>query len=286
MPRGRLVIARTWPSAVARLAAVAVSAAAATCAVVETVRIQRAPRLPESARGLDMVVPPGRAGASDHDLDDPGALEPLSLVAIGDSVVSGVGCSAPERSVPAVLATLVAQRLNHPVWVRCLGRTGARAEEVRAEQGPRLAELDHVDLVVASVGANDAAHLTPPGRFTAALRALCAEARAATDAPVLLTGVPEFRSARAVGWPLRLLVWLVGWPVHERQRRIATELDGVGFIDVLAEVGPEFRRDPQLMAEDGYHPSDRGAARLAEAIAPSLVSLMGEAVGLAEPRTA
>lgn len=277
-------MARTWASVAGRLAAVAVPMAAYSA--VEAVRIQRAPRLPEAARGLDTVVWPDGARTPGGGATDPAGLAPLSMVAIGDSVVSGVGCTAPERSVPGVLAGLVAHGLGRPVRVRCLGRTGARAEEVRAEQVPRLAGLGHVDLVVASVGANDAAHLTPPARFARALRRLCQEAHAATGAPVLLTGVPEFRSARAIGWPLRTLVWLAGRPVHERQRRIAAELAGVTFIDVLGEVGPDFLRDRGLMAEDGYHPSDRGAARLAEAIAPWVVTLMVEAGGLTESRSA
>lgn len=267
-----------WLSVAGRLAAAAVPAAAVGYAAREAVRVQRVPRLPEAARGLDRVVPPGAAampagaveGQPGGDAWAGGA--PVSLVAIGDSVVSGVGCTSPESSVPGVLARLVADALGRPVHVRCLGRTGARAEHVRAEQVPRLAGLGPVDLIVVSVGANDTAHLTPAGRFAALLRSLCEEVHAVTGAPVLLTGVPEFRSATAIGRPLRTIVWLAGQRIHERQRRVAAELPCAGFVDVLAEVSDEFRRDPGLMAEDGYHPSDRGAARLARAIAPAVVS--------------
>lgn len=268
-----------WASAAGRVAAAAVPATAAGYAALEAVRIQRVPRLPEAARDLDVTVHP--AGAGSHAAD----AAPVSLVAIGDSVVSGVGCSAPERAVPSVLARLAAEGLHRRVRVRCLGRTGARVRGVRAEQVPQLGALGPVDAVVASVGANDATHLTPPRRFAAELRALCGEAHAATGAPVVLTGVPEFRSARAIGRPLRTVVWLASQRVHERQRRLAAELPGVTFVDVLADVGPDFRTDPGLMAADGYHPSDRGAARLAEAIAPAVRSVAPPA-GLAQAPTA
>lgn len=283
-----------WGLDVGRAAPVAIPAvAAATYAVFERVRIRRVPRLPEVARGLDLVVEPAVdepdqpwlepvEPASDR-LIPPGPWsEPVSMVALGDSVASGVGTSTAERSWPAVLAQLLANALGRRIHVRSLGRTGARAEDVRADQVPHLAALGHIDVIVISVGANDATHLTPPERFTEQLRALCADARAATAAPVLLTGVPEFRCARAIGLPLRTLAWLCGQRVHDRQRELATEFDGVEFVDVLAAVSADFRQDPGLVAHDGYHPSDRGAARLAAAIVPALEALVA-APGVAAP---
>ncbi len=262
-----------------RTATVALPAvAAATYAVVEKVRIRRVPRLPEVAGQLDLVVKPGLA-EPDRPTPSGGCSEPLSMVALGDSVASGVGASIAARSWPAVLAQLAATSLGRPVHVRSLGRTGARAEDVRADQVPRLAELGHIDVLVLSVGANDATHLTPPERFTAQLRALCEEAGAITAAPVLLTGVPEFRCARAIGLPLRTLAWLCGQRVHDRQRELAEESPGVEFVDVLDDVSADFRQDPGLVAHDGYHPSDRGAARLAEAIVPALERLLADPAG-------
>lgn len=263
-----------WERDPVRAATVALPAvAAATYAVVEKVRIHRVPRLPEVAAGLDLLVEPG-VREPDRPTPRGSWSEPISMVALGDSVASGVGTSTAERSWPAVLAQLLASSLDRRVHVRSLGRTGARAEDVRADQVPRLAGLGHIDVIVVSVGANDATHLTPPERFTGQLRALCEESRAATAAPVLLTGVPEFRCARAIGFPLRTLAWLCGQRVHDRQRELAAELDGVEFVDVLADVSTDFRQDAGLVAHDGYHPSDRGAARLAEAIVPALEALL------------
>lgn len=269
---------RRWEPETVRAATVALPAVAvATYAMVERVRIRRTPRLPEAARELDVVLRPDRSEPGQPDLT--ASRSPISMVAIGDSVASGVGASAAERSWPGALGQLVATALARPVRMRSLGRTGARAEDVRADQVPRLAELGHVDVIVVSVGANDATHLTPPDRFTTELQALCEEARAATGAPVLLTGIPEFRCARALGLPLRTLAWLCGQGLHQRQRKLAAELDGVEFVDVLADVSSDFRHDPGLVAYDGYHPSDRGATRLAEAIVSAVVALLDEPAG-------
>lgn len=255
-----------------RTAAVALPlAAVAVYAAVERFRICRVPRLAEVARGMDALVHP--EGSSGSPPDHP---TPASIVTIGDSLASGVGSTAAETSLPGVLARLVADALGRPVRVRSLGVTGARAQDVRRNQVPHLVGLGHVDVVVVSVGANDSTHLTPPPRFAAELRGLCEEAHAATGAPVLLTGVPEFRCARAIGPPLRVMAWLSGQLVHERQRDLAARLDGISFVDVLAEVGADFRRDATLVADDGYHPSDRGAARLAAAMAPAVVAVLTE----------
>lgn len=265
---------RQWDPEAVRAATVALPAVAvATYAMFERVRIRRVPRLPEAARGLDAVFSPDSLPA-DQPRPGAAATEPISMVTIGDSVTSGVGASAAARSCPGVLAQLVATALDRPVRVRSLGRTGARAEDVRTEQIPWLGELGHVDVVVVAVGANDATHLTPPERFTGQLAALCDEARAGTGAPVLLTGTPEFRSTRALGLPLRTLAWLCGQGLHERQRELAADRDGVHFVDVLADVSTDFRQDPGFIAHDGYHPSDRGAARLAEAIMPAVVTVL------------
>lgn len=271
---------RRWEPEAVRAATMALPAVAvATYAMVEHVRIRRVPRLPEAARELDVVLWPDRPEPMQPDPTASGALAPISMVAIGDSVASGVGASAAERSWPGALGQLVATALARPVRVRSLGRTGARAVDVRTDQVPRLAALGHVDVIVVSIGANDATHLTSPDRFTAELQALCEAARAATGAPVLLTGVPEFRCARALGLPLRTLAWLSGHGLHHRQRELAAEFEGVDFVDVLADVSSDFRRDRGLVAHDGYHPSDRGAIRLAEAIVPAVVALLDEPTG-------
>lgn len=254
---------RRAPMAVPRGAAgLAVPAAAALYIAVEAARIKRVPRLPEVARDLDELVDAHRGGA------------PVELVLVGDSVSSGVGCTSANCSFPAVLARLVAAETDRAVHVRSLGWMGARAEQLRAAQLPVVESMGHVDVIVCSVGANDATHLTPPDRVAADLRTFCERAHAATGATVVLTGVPEFRSARALGAPVRTAAWLAGQLIHERQRDLGAEIDGAAFVDVLDAVGAAFRGEADLVAYDGYHPSDAGVVRIAETVAPAVVAAL------------
>ncbi len=248
-------------------AALALPALAASYAAVEATRIKRMPRLPERSRDLDARVDPQRPG------------EVLDLLVVGDSVASGVGCTRPEATFPWRLAAGVARDLDRPVRVRSWSRKGSRVADARREQLPRLEESDDPDVVVTSMGANDATHLTPPTRFDDELLAFVEDLRARTDAPLVLTGVPEFRSLRALGVPLRTTAWLAGQRVHAQQRDLAAAREDVAFADVLAEVGAAFRADPGLLAEDGFHPGDRGAAVLADAVRPTVTATVRGAQG-------
>lgn len=247
------------------VAALAVPVVAGLYAVTEARRVRRIPRLPEASRGLDELV----------DADRPGPR--VELVVVGDSVASGVGCTSAAASFPSVLARLVAAALDRPVRVRSVGWTGARSEQVRSEQLPVVEAMGALDIIVCSVGANDATHLTPPERVTANLREFAERAHAATGATVLLTGIPEFRCARAFGVPLRTTAWLAGRVVHERQRELGAQLESAAFVDVLEAIGEAFRHDPTLLADDRFHPSDAGAARIADAVAPAVVAALGGA---------
>lgn len=244
-------------------AALALPALAASYAAVEAARIRRMPKLPERSRDLDALVGSGHAGAA------------VQLVVVGDSVASGVGCTRVETTFPWQLAHGVADDLARPVRVRSLSRKGSCVADARAEQLPRLAELSPVDVVVTSMGANDATHLTPPARFDEDLLGFVEDLRALTAAPLVLTGVPEFRSLRALGAPLRTTAWLAGQRVHAQQRALAAERADVAFADVLGAVGTAFRADPEgMLAEDGFHPGDRGAAVLADAVRPTVTAVL------------
>lgn len=244
------------------LAAVALPTAAAAYVAFEASRLRRIPRLPEVALALDQVFGTHRPG------------QPLQLAVMGDSVASGVGATCAETSFPGVLAELASATLDRPVRVRSLGRTGARVADVRAEQLPALRQLGPLDAVAFSLGTNDATHLTPADRFAQDLRMVCAEVHEACGAPILLTGMPEFRCLRALGPPLRTVAGVLGRRIHELQREIADEHDAIVFVDVVSDVREAFFADPSLLAEDNYHPSDAGAARLAQAVVTPLLQVL------------
>lgn len=240
------------------------TAALGAWAVAERKRLQAVTRLPSVAEGLDAIVqPPGQMRED----------RPLLVVALGDSVMSGVGAGTVTAAVPYVLATRVAAALEVPVRIRSLGRSGAKVADVVTEQVPRLTEDGPPAIVVVSVGANDTTHLTPPARFASDLRAVIAEGRTA-GAPVVVSGIPDFRSLAALSAPLRYAAFTYGERIHRIQQEVADAEPGAVFVDVKAQSSEAFRESRHLLAEDGFHPSAAGCTCIADALAPAVVEAL------------
>jgi len=129
---------------------------------------------------------PGAAGERRGALGD-GA--DLHLLAIGDSIIDGVGTGAIEASLPGQLAAALA-RGGHRVHWRIEGTSGHGLREVKT----RLASLPtevRADLVLISVGVNDVTGLTRTRRWRHGLRALFRLIGSRwPDARVLFAGVP------------------------------------------------------------------------------------------------
>lgn len=197
----------------------------------------------------------------------PGGSEPaLELVVLGDSTVAGVGSPTVAESLPVLLAQRVAERLGRDVHVVGYGRAGARTEDVRTEQVPRLLDAG-VDVVVIIAGANDTTHATRSRLLREQTAALLREAADRTGAPVVLGGIPRFRAVPALAEPLRTLVDVAANPRRAAQRAAAAETGGL-FVDLAAEASPRFLGLPESMSSDGFHPSPLGYGFWADALAP------------------
>lgn len=255
---------RVWgPASVATLLALVVS---------EALWARRRYReAPPNFPAVDVTVVPAVAvTVVPADLSTSGAL-PVEIAAFGDSAMEGVGVAEVAHSLPVQLAQRVADGLNRPVHVVGYSRSGARTTDVLTHQVPR-APGRH-DVAVLLVGTNDVFHLTPP-------RALIRDSGALLDAltdlgsPVVASGLPEFRAMRALPHPLREAAHMYGMLVRAVQRRAASRRTQVHLIDVSAAVGREFVRDTSTMSADCFHPSATGYGRIADAMTPTLLSVL------------
>ncbi len=90
---------------------------------------------------------------------------PLRVVVLGDSTLTGPGLEDPDDIwVRQALADI---ELDQPVEVISLAVGGSRVADVHRRVDEALAL--EADVAVLAVGANDATHGTPPGRFEAEL---------------------------------------------------------------------------------------------------------------------
>ncbi len=215
-----------------------------------------------ASRGEEATGPPagvsGCVGCTEGHVDE----QRLSMVWLGDSTAAGVGVADAADALPRQ----VASGLDRPVQLHVLARSGARIADVVADQLPAVAALNP-DVVLVSVGANDATHFTSVDSYAASWERV----RHGSPGRLVALGIPDMGSPPRLAQPLRALA---GW----RGRR----LDGAGarrvgrqgeaaYVDIAAATGPAFRRDPdRYFADDRYHPSTEGYRLWAKAVLEDL----------------
>jgi lysophospholipase L1-like esterase len=186
----------------------------------------------------------------------------MMYVALGDSTVEGVGATSAETTYPARLFTRL--RAIYPrAGVINLGVAGATSADVVKDQLDR-AMLMRPKLVTLSVGPNDITDRVPVAAYEANVGTIfqrCAREYGTVVVVNLLPDLavtPRFRGRDNEREVAKLTVEFNA--ALTRQAR----LYGVEVVDLYKPSQVEVPRRPELLAADGYHPSDLGYARWAE----------------------
>jgi lysophospholipase L1-like esterase len=206
----------------------------------------------------------------------------LRMAVLGDSTTAGVGVARAEDSLPYLIARQVADAEHRPVHVVSYGWAGARIADLARSQLPRAIEplraresdsfLGGADIVALVIGANDATHNTPPGRFRADLRAVLDGVRsAAPNARVVLAGIPVFRGALPAVEPLIFLADQYARLLRPISRAEA-ERAGVAYADLAREVPPRIQGRVDFLSSDRFHPSVVGYATWADVMVEALAA--------------
>lgn len=196
--------------------------------------------------------------------------KPLVYVALGASDAVGVGATTAQGGYVELLAARL-RRYYQPersVAVYNLAVSGYTIGEIARDELPRLPGLAP-DLITLWAGANDVVQSVDGEEFSDQLTRILAVAQRSGAATFVGT-VPDLSLVPLIrAFP----PWLMpmGDPVAYARRR-SREL-----ADVVLRLGPaygahlvhlpmgEILSDPGLVAADGFHPSDAGHARLADA---------------------
>jgi acyl-CoA thioesterase-1 len=187
---------------------------------------------------------------------------PLLYVALGDSTVEGVGASGEGTNYVSRLAARL--RAIYPA-VRSvnLGAAGATSADVLNGQLHRAVELQP-HLVTLSVGPNDITGRVPVERYEAHVRAILERLTRETRAVVVVNLLPDLAvTPRFHGRPEEPEVARATVAFNEALRR-AARAGHAEVVDLYEPSRHEVPRRPELIASDGYHPSDAGYARWAE----------------------
>jgi lysophospholipase L1-like esterase len=186
--------------------------------------------------------------------------EPLVLVVLGDSSVSGVGADAAEDTLTYGVAKALSDR--YLVSLHALGVSGSRLCHVVGEQLPQLAGLDP-DVVLVCVGTNDVTHGTRVRDIRRQLRQLAdGLGTIAPDAVVVVSGLPPAETALAFRRPLRDLLGARAW-AFTRIYRAELARYGIPVFDIARETKGAFHGKREMFSADMFHPSSAGYAFLA-----------------------
>ena len=167
----------------------------------------------------------------------------ILYVALGDSTAQGIGASGPDKGYVGLIADRLRTAKGRPVQVINLSRTGARVDDVVADQLPKLAGLTP-DVVTVAVGGNDIRHYDAV-RFRSDVDALIAGLPAGAvvgDVPWFMHGGTGRDSAEAAEYVTQVAESR-GLPVaglHEAMQRR-------GWASMLTD-----------FSADWFHPSNRG----------------------------
>lgn len=170
-----------------------------------------------------------------------------TVLALGDSLTSGVGAASPDAAYPAVL-----QRRTG--WKVINGGVSGDTSAQALERLPALLQTHNPALVIVSIGGNDFLRRLNASVTRNQVRQICEQARA-SGAQVLLVAVPELSLMAAAG---RLSDHAIYADIASA---LKIPLHSKGWADVLA--------NPQLRA-DSVHANAAGYAQFVDGLVGTL----------------
>lgn len=177
----------------------------------------------------------------------------LSLLAIGESPVAGVGVNTHHDAITGQLALALSDALACPVAWCAHGKNGITVSQGLQHLVPALPPTP-VDIALIAFGVNDTTAFRPATRWRRDLHNLI-EAVDARCMPtcILLSGVPPLSLFPALPQPLRSVMGMKARALDAVARDLAAALPRVHHVPLAIDVA-----DTTLMASDGYHPSEKG----------------------------
>jgi acyl-CoA thioesterase-1 len=197
--------------------------------------------------------------------------EPVSYVALGDSTGVGVGARDGRGYVARIYERVERARPGSRLTNLCV--SGAKTTDLLRDQMPRVAAA-RPTLVTVGIGINDVTGNIDVEQFAKNYEEIAVRLRAATDAPVVVSNVPDISSAPRVPPYLR----------DEVNRRIAlfngrikeiAERHGFAVVDAYDTSRDVIAAHPEFFSPDGFHPSDEGYEYWAKMMWPAVKTVVG-----------
>lgn len=185
---------------------------------------------------------------------------PISILALGDSTIAGVGVDDSMHGLVAHVARGVYKRTARGVTWASYGQRGATIRVVAEEYLPTaLEKTTKADVVLVSAGANDAITLRPlPEVESHMMRALSALHTHHPHAVIVVSSLPAFHLFELIPQPLRSVMAGHAQRIERHLRPLVEALP-------YALMSPPPQEYPKnFFASDNFHPSATGYSIWAE----------------------
>jgi lysophospholipase L1-like esterase len=190
----------------------------------------------------------------------------VHLLAIGDSIIAGVGASELSRALVGQTARALAYSRRCRVSWRALGVSGYDSAKVLEHLVPDLPDVTF-DYVVVSVGVNDVTGLTTIRQWRRNLSQLLGTLRAQyPTARIALAGLPPMHGFPLLPQPLRAVLGLRARALDDIAREVVAADQNALHIPL------DFDPDPAKFSPDGYHPSEESYIEFGQHMADRLVA--------------
>lgn len=185
----------------------------------------------------------------------------LHLLALGDSIIAGVGTGSMEHSLPVQFASALASVRSCAVHWRVEGANGADIADLR-QRVSGLSRDCRAELILISIGVNDVTGLSSTRYWRAQLERLAGDIRRRWPrAGIVFAGLPPMGSFPLLPQPLR---YTLG------QRAATLDAIAAGFISArtgMLHIPTDISPLRQAFCADGFHPSAESCARWAKVLA-------------------
>lgn len=190
----------------------------------------------------------------------------LRLLAVGDSVIAGVGAARVEEALVWGTSRALAAGLGRRVQWTAKGRIGEKSRTLLARLRDDTLEPGY-DVVILSVGVNDITSMTSPlewrSNVTAVLRHI---AERSPEAVIAVAGIPPLEAFPLLPQPLRFAAGQRGMAFDRELVHV------VGEFPQALHVPVRFSACASKFSADGFHPSPASYSMFADVFAERIAT--------------
>ena len=193
-----------------------------------------------------------------------------NLIAIGDSIIAGVGATTLAKALVGQTAEKLSFLLDCKITWEAIGSIGAVSHQVIERLVPQLPR-EQPEFMVVSAGVNDITSLSSVARWrqniARLLEAICSYAPGAI---VAVAGIPPLRGFPVLPQPMRALFGIRGQTFDSIAR------DEISRRENAIHVPLDFEPEPRMFSADCFHPSEESYRGFGEMMAQGIAEKFKE----------